>query len=968
MDFSRCRNRLFVLINAFYFTYSPMLNAQVKLNEIMVRPGGNQGLIVFNGNSGNEYVELYNPSCTPVNVAGYFIACRQEFAGTTSGGAFRIPNVAAATIAPGGHLVLGTSTSSADPNSIDIKLPDFTSNYCLNNSGFNFILANADGWVALYDAAGTPVDAVYWSSNAANISQTADFGGVPCVPAGSPAGVNLESAQQINSGFPGVLSYGGPNPAAGVTFSRIPDGGNWQGGINPSINDLTVGNCNGGNCQTVSAINFTVTTLTPSCGTNNGSININVTSSGTATYVWSTNASTGNSATASSLAAGTYSVTITQNGCSRDTSITLTSANGVSVSLTNPVNPTCVGNDGSITINLAGGTAPYQVVIDTGGAPINITVPFAVNQTLGNLPSGTVSVSVTDAAGCISSASATLNAPGNCCTFSITANITNPNCGTSNGSIAINATNGSGNYTFGWSVNACTGNTSTANNLAAGQYQLTVTDNDYNNCFIDTFFILTNPNAPVLNNTVIINETCAGTNDGSITVAASGGSGTLTYTWSPNANTGNNNIANNLPSGTYTFTVTDSNNCLVTGNAIVQSGVCCTLQATATSSATSCGLSNGSIIAGIISGGQSPFVFQLNNGIAQPDSLFNNLASGTYTLIAIDAQGCADTLQIVVDSSNAISVNLQSTDVTCFGSTDGSINATASGSTGTVLFNWSNGQTNSFINNLTPGTYNVTITDATGCTATASSIVNQPAAIVVNLGNDTTLCSTGLVQFNAPAGFASYAWNNGSSGPSITVNNPGTYTLTVTNSDGCSATDNISLSINNELTLDLGEDITLYEDNTIGLFPVLNTTAAGQFNWTPAGSVSCASCQNTVATPSSTTQFILTYTGNNGCSVSDSILITVLEAGNLFFPTAFSPNGDGNNDIYRAFGNVAKVFRLKIFNRWGELVFETNNFNDGWDGTYKGKDQPIGVYVYTAELTLLNNNTRNYKGSVTLLR
>ena len=86
------------------------LYAQVKLNEVMVRPGGNQGLIIFNSNSGNEYIELYNPSCSPVDVSGFFIACRQDFAGTVSGGAFRIPNVAAATIPPAGHLVLGTST------------------------------------------------------------------------------------------------------------------------------------------------------------------------------------------------------------------------------------------------------------------------------------------------------------------------------------------------------------------------------------------------------------------------------------------------------------------------------------------------------------------------------------------------------------------------------------------------------------------------------------------------------------------------------------------------------------------------------------------------------------------------------------------------------------------------------------------------------------------------------------------
>ena len=90
--------------------------------------------------------------------------------------------------------------------------------------------------------------------------------------------------------------------------------------------------------------------------------------------------------------------------------------------------------------------------------------------------------------------------------------------------------------------------------------------------------------------------------------------------------------------------------------------------------------------------------------------------------------------------------------------------------------------------------------------------------------------------------------------------------------------------------------------------------------------------------------------------------------GDVFFPSAFSPNGDGNNDIYRALGSGVKQFRLAVYNRWGEKVFESNNFSDGWDGYYKGVQQPMEVYVYTATVTFLNNKTRDYKGSITLIR
>ncbi len=942
--------------------------AQIKINEVMVRPGGNQGLIIFNSNSGNEYVELYNPGCTSVNVSGYFIACRQDFAGTTSGGAFRIPSVAAAVISPGGHLVLGTSTSSADPNSIDIKLPSYTGNYCLNNSGYNFILANADGWVALFDAAGVPVDAAYWSSGAGNISQAADFGGVPCVPAGSPIGVVLESAQQINSGYPGVLTYVGANPAAGVTFSRIPDGGTWQGGIAPSVNDLTVGNCNGGNCQLVSTIAFTAVTTQPSCGSSNGSITITVTSSGAASYSWSANANTGNNATASNLTGGTYSVTVTQNGCSKDTTITLTSPNGITLTLTNPVNPTCAGNDGSITVNLVGGSAPYNVTIDTGGIPINLSVPIPISQTVGNAPAGNVNVSVTDGAGCTANASATLTAPANCCTFSLSANITQAACGSANGSIAATVTNGSGNYLYVWSSNAGTGNTATAGSLTSGVYLLTVTDNGFANCFIDTSFTLTNPNAPVINSVNTTNETCAGTGDGTISVSASGGTGTLTYTWSANAATGNTASAVNLTSGSYSFTVSDVNNCQTTGNANVQSNICCTLQTSATSVNTTCGLNNGSVSATVSTPGTTPYTYSLNGGVGQASGNFNSLPSGNYTVITNDNAGCSDTTFVSVGaSSNTLNVALVPTDVSCFGFSNGTVTATVSGGTPAYVYLWNTGDVTLAIQNLTAGNYSLTLTDNDNCTTSATAVINEPQPLILNIGNDTTICNGNPVLLDAGGGFSSYYWSNGSTMQTISVQVQGNYQITITDNNGCTATDALNVSTSSATPVTLADDITIYSGESTSIFATV-TGNNGVFVWSPVEFLSCIDCQNPVATPAANTLYAVTYTDAIGCVSTDSINIMVLPVGDVFFPTAFSPNGDGNNDVYRAAGSSVKQFRLAIYNRWGEKIFESNNFLDGWDGYYKGVQQPMEVYVYASTVTLLNNKTREYKGSITLIR
>ena len=1097
-----------------------------------MRPGGNQGLIIFNGNSGNEYIELYNPSCSPVNVSGFFIGCRQEFAGTTSGGAFRIPSVPAATIPPGGHLVLGTSTSSADPNSIDIKLPDYTSNYCLNNATYNFILANADGWVALYDAQGTPIDALYWSSAASNISQTADFGGVPCVPSGSPGGVVLESAQQINTGYPGVLTYGGVNPSAGLTFSRIPDGGSWQGGSSPTVNDLTVGNCNGGACVTIGTITFTATKTNPTCSNANGTININVTSTGTATYAWSANASTGNSSSATSLAAGTYSVTVTQNGCTKDTSITLAAVNTLSLTFTNATNPTCAGNDGYITANLSGGTAPYTVTIDTGGAPFTINVPIAISQNLtglhagtvtasvvdasgcqanasavltaatnccpyiinatvtkptcgnangsiaitltngsgtynyawsanaatgntatasnlaagtyhvtvtqgtctkdttitinsistlnlalsnpvnptcaghngsitgalsggsapytvtidtggtpftinvpiaisqviGNLPAGTVNVSVTDAGGCQASATATLTAPANCCTFQISAILSPSKCGNANGSIAVTSSNGSGNYSYTWSANAATGNSANAGNLAATTYLLTVTDNGFAGCFTDTSFTLTNIAGPTITSATKTNETCAGTADGSITINTSGGTSPLTYSWSANANTGNSATANGLAAGTYNFTVTDANNCQAISNAVLTAGVCCNLQTSASATTTKCGLANGSVTVNVLSGGQPNYQYAINGGAGQSSNQFTGLAGGNYTIITTDANSCTSSAIVTVPAStNSVAVNVVTTDITCNGLANGSAIANATGGNGTLSLLWSNNQTTPNIQSLTVGTYSITATDVDGCTASGSGVVNEPPVLTISLGNNVVVCSGQTGSLTAPAGYTNYAWSTGQSTASISQMPVGNYSVTVTNSNGCTAAASVSIDSSNT-TLDLGPDQEVYQDESITLVPVVSGSNNGTYAWQPPATLNCASCANPVATPTDTTKYYLTYTDENGCTVSDSITLNLLPAGKVFFPSAFSPNGDGHNDIFKAIGTGVKDYRLQIFNRWGELVFETTHFSSGWNGTYKGDKAVPDVYVYAASVTFMSGDTKDYKGSLTIIR
>jgi gliding motility-associated-like protein len=1099
----------------FQFSFS-----QVVLNEVMHYPSTAQGIV----STGTEYVELFNTSpCQVANIGCFMIGFADDDGSIVNNrGSIVLPS--GTTIPPLGHFVIGTSTSSANAASVDFKTNLNTSNYCAVG---NCVLANGDGWVALYDPNGQPVDAIYWTVNAgesSKITTDTDLDDNPCVlnnVAGCTNSISsLPSAKQIFQTFPTRINYIGQYVNAN-TISRIPDGGTWTRAVAPSINDATVGNCNGGTCLTPTAIVFTISKTNPSCGSSNGSITLNVTSSGTASYTWSANANTGNSSTASNLNGSTYNVTITQNGCTKDTSITLSSSglpifttaitnatcgnkngsislnvtssgtasytwsanantgntntannlgagayivsvtqngctkdttlnltstslpvftvtktnptcgnnngsislnitssgtasytwsanantgnsntannlgagtyivsvtqNGctkdtnitlnsnssLSITFTNPVNPTCAGKNGAVTVNLSGGSAPYSVTIDTGGTPFTINLPVAISQTLNNLSAGTVQISVTDASTCQASNSTTLTAPSNCCTFKITANLSQPSCGTQNGNISIAASNGSGNYSYTWSANAVTGNLATANNLGASQYNLTVTDNGFANCFIDTIFTLVNPNSPSINGVTKVNETCTGTSDGSANINASGGNGTLSYTWSANANTGNVSAANNLTAGTYFFTVSDQNNCQTTGNVTIQSGICCTLKSNASVTSTTCGLDNGSITVNIQVAGTSPYLYSINGTAPQSTNTFGSLAAGSYEIITTDKNGCKDTITSTIGTSvNTLNISLSKTDASCFGYSDGKASANVTGGNPNYSYNWSNGNQNSSLQNLITGNYFLTVTDKDNCTISSTIKINEPLPLGINLGNDTTVCDGNSVFIDAGSGYTKYEWNNSESTQTISTKQSGLYTITVTDNNGCTASDNLKVTASQSATLDLGEDISIYSGESATLSPVITGGASGNgsYNWSPPNFLSCTNCKNPTASPTTNSQFVLIYSDALGCISTDSINILVLDPGKVYFPSAFTPNGDGKNDIFRALGNGAKQYRLKIFNRWGELVFETADFNEGWDGTYKGSAQPVSVFVYLATVTFQNNKTNSYNGSITLIR
>lgn len=171
-----------------------------------------------------------------------------------------------------------------------------------------------------------------------------------------------------------------------------------------------------------------------------------------------------------------------------------------------------------------------------------------------------------------------------------------------------------------------------------------------------------------------------------------------------------------------------------------------------------------------------------------------------------------------------------------------------------------------------------------------------------------------------------------------------------------------------KFTVDAGADVNITLGQSTTFNPSISAANVSTVNWLPDFALSCDNCQQPVASPTLTTRYTITVTDDAGCVVSDSLLVTVT-APELLIPTAFSPNGDGINDKFRVMNRDLVKFRLQVYNRWGEKVFETTDFTSGWDGTFRGVEQEMGVYVWTCDY-MLQGQTKSTitKGNVTLIR
>ncbi|MBK7139636.1 MAG: gliding motility-associated C-terminal domain-containing protein [Bacteroidetes bacterium] len=319
--------------------------------------------------------------------------------------------------------------------------------------------------------------------------------------------------------------------------------------------------------------------------------------------------------------------------------------------------------------------------------------------------------------------------------------------------------------------------------------------------------------------------------------------------------------------------------------------------------------------------------------------------SGTYWL-EIDNGSCTgrDSIDINI-STSGLSVNLGNDTSLCAGQT-----LTLTQNIAGVSYTWSDGTTNNSITVNTSGTYWLEI-DNGSCTGRDSiDIIISTSGLSVNLGNDTSLCAGQTLTLTQNIAGVSYTWSDGTTNNSITVNTSGTYWLEIKRSN-CSFIDSINIDFAISPFVDLGSDTTICENEKIYYY-----LPAGEYNYVWSNGIT--SPNGILGGPG-----IFWVNASNGiCSIFDTIIVKLDPNCDckFFIPNAFSPNNDGINDnFYVNLECQVSNFSFRIFNRWGELIYFSEDEKGYWDGKYNGKEQPIDGYLYQIEYFPTETRTKN---------
>ncbi len=357
--------------------------------------------------------------------------------------------------------------------------------------------------------------------------------------------------------------------------------------------------------------------------------------------------------------------------------------------------------------------------------------------------------------------------------------------------------------------------------------------------------------------------------------------------------------------------------------------------------------------------------------------------TGEYSVIAL-RDGCESRDTAIIDFASTPDYGLQVRDVLCHDECNGRIELNTSNTNGDLNFEWSNGMTGSILNDLCADHYILKITDTYGCEYNDNVVVEQPDLVTFEsnvLDVDCAGETNGLISINSIQGGVSpymQSLNGEDFGDQTEFDNlsSGTFLVEIKDGNGCVSDAQVLIEEPDPIGVDAGDDFVIEIGETVQFNGSVSSNNDLLIEWIHPFDLSCDECLDPLTSPLETSIYELIVTDiNTGCTERDQVEVEVNRPIKLYVPNAFSPNGDGNNERFTIFSNAAviEIKALKIFDRWGEMVFENQDFmsNDlesGWDGKFKDKDLNPGVFAFVAQVKLITGEEEIIKGEISLIR
>ncbi len=958
--------------------YTTLINCQPSLNTPMASPAtdvwysfvnnGNAVTITINGNIVNPNIAIYQGNCSGLIGRGCAIGSGNSLTATFD------------------QMVIGqtyyiqiSGGSPADQGTFNMTLQNSNScSDCLLSSNLTVNPLPVNG---TYQG-GTTVTFCYtvtqWDQQNTNWFQAL----VPIFGSGWNLATltNLQGASTCDGG-PGVWSWFNnvncPN-GNGILSGFFFDGDMVQGGPdgNPTNNfgDNCTGNVNWTFCWTI-----TSNTCPPGQTGDNLGININTFGDG----------ETGNWINPACIADPIYQFNASLVCCAPPQM--------------SQVNVLCFGgNNGSITANAVGVGAFDYTWYNAANTVIQTAVGQTVPNTINNLVAGTYHVTITDSnSGCTTTTSVTITQPTQ---LVLQTTSTNASCNQTNGSATVTPSGGTSPYDFVWTdalnnvlqtANNITG-PNTLNNLAAGTYNVLVTD--ANNCLANVSVIVTGVPGNLANVMSSVAASCFGICDGTATCTLNGGTAPYTYAWSANAANQTTQTATNLCVGTYTVNYHDVNNCSGTATVAVTGPPAVT--STVVAAPTTICIGQSSTLTATPAGGTgSGYTYvwtPIGTGTTQNVTV-SPIVTTTYTVVVSDGNGCAAPPATVTVTVNPV-LNVSLTafpPAICLGSSSTLTAVANGGNGGPYTYTWLPVGTagNTITANVTPTvttTYTVILSD--GCTspndsATVTVTVNQPP-VPSFIGNPLTGCAPVCVTFTTPNNptWTTCAWDfgdnatvSGNCNPLHCYTTPGCYNvmLTVTDANGCIGTVTmpnyvcVSATVNAQFSAS-PQPTDIFNTNLT--FTDQSTGSPTSWNWY-FGGLDSSNMQNpTYIFPNESAgcyDVILVANNTANCPDVDTVRVCIDPDYVIYFPNAFTPNADGINDFFIGVGEGIDKYEMWIFDRWGNLIYYTDDINHPWDGKVQGKSDNLvqqDVYVWKAKVTDVFGKKHKFIGHVSVIR